>query len=179
MKITELTALGIRIAGIVIAARAIPAFTAWIYYFRRDVTYEGQFDWLMFLLSALYAVVVLAMVFRPVAIAKWVIPRSSDESLLLSIDSVRFEAVALTILGLYLLSMALPDLAYYIMSFSLHGLGYAELDQGEFWGDLNNLVLTLVQMTIAAYLLIGAPNLLRVLRRLRVIAMYWQPPSAR
>ena len=163
MKITEVTALGIRVFGILFLLKLASSFTAW--YMSIDSSVEPSYSKIQLLFTYIvpFLLSLIAIKF-PVFLAKLLISTSSQPSQELETDGKSIQLAAFVILGVFILSYAIPDLIHNALIIIALNKEEAQVDNYPYY---INEITTFIELAIGLYLAIGANGIYKTIERLR------------
>lgn len=168
MKLIEVTAIGIRIFGILLFLKFLSGVTNWLATYGIGYVLGDNLETklLVLLLNSIPFVLSLIFIALPVAIAKIILPVTSAASPELESDGRSIQYAGLTILGVYILSYAIPDLIYNILSIFVITRSKVDLGESQY-SYVVNFVATVIELGIGVYLIIGVNGLVNIISKLR------------
>lgn len=122
MKSLELLSLGLRIVGIYAFVLVMQTGL---------LNYRNFFSWsdgeegmggvvfITYMLLSVMAALCVPLVFLPVTVAGWLLPKTPEGDPLIKGDIAQLQTTAFTVLGVYFIADALPDLAGTLMRYIL------------------------------------------------------------
>jgi hypothetical protein len=168
MRLLEITAIGIRLFGILLFLKLLNDVTGWLTVYGPGYA-SGDNVEINSLVILLYCIpIVLSLVFIkfPVSIAKLIVPVTSSSSPELESDGKTIQYAGLTLLGVYVLTYAIPNLVYYVISIFIIVNSRADLGESQY-SYVINLISTLVELGIGVYLILGVNGLVKFISKLR------------
>lgn len=170
MKLYEATALAIRILGIYLLLDAI-SFAVDLYGQREQFIAMRELDFLDILIPLFFSSIGfftltgLICIKFPVSIAKYVVPTSSVNQPTINLNSNDFSNLAITILGLYILSWAIPDVIYNALMI-IKG-NYFNSSNAEIYEFVINEAATMIELSIGLYLTLSSAGVNILISRFR------------
>lgn len=167
MKLLEVVAVGIRILGILLLWRVASGLLVWLANLDQ-VSTDSISTTQLIVLYALPLLISLLLIKVPVRLAKLLTPTASELPPDLSGDGAAIQCAGLIILGAYFLGMAIPDF-FYNLIFIIYFTD----------SDINNELprlyvdelITMLELAIGLYLMLGAKGLVRWLAQLRTAGL--------
>lgn len=166
MTLRDLTALTVKISGLVLFVLLVARLPEYLKSYIADGGYEGEFVfWIYFLPLVIPGIVALLFFTFPYSIANRMIATSPDrkES---NFDLAGIELILIRLLGLLLFYYALSDLVFHLTNFY-----YLKSDiGGDFSIESYNyayLVATVAEFVFALWLLAGTGSVVRFMQKLR------------
>jgi len=173
MKSIELLSTGIRLLGIYIFLYAFKtgAYQYQIFMNLKEASDTnlslfasiGVFQFLLLFISG-----VLMFKF-PVSLARWCIPKTRDDEIILNGSSQDIEISLFIIIGVYILSWAVPDFfnnAMWLWYISNTSIGYT-LGDGADHEYIMNQIVTVIEIAVGLYLCLSAKGLSKLVRKFR------------
>jgi hypothetical protein len=163
MKLTEVTALGIRVFAILLFLKMASSFTSW--FIAIETSIEPPFSktkiFLTYVLPTLLSLVAIKF---PVTIAKFLVPSSSQTYQELESDGRSIQLAAFVILGVFIFTNAIPGFIYNALMIFFYVNTDAELDKTPYY--INELTKA-IEIIIGLYLALGANGIFKLIERLR------------
>ncbi len=172
MTAKEILGLGVRLLGIWIIVHSLKALAGgssyiiaqgWI-----DKTLYGSM--LLFLphlvLALVTAVIGLFFVKFPYVISSKLIPSTKFDTTQIEWEEKLIERVSFVLLGVFILSWAIPDVIYNIIFFIQYKTHSPNFDV-DFTENKINLFITVVEIGIGVFLVLGSRGLVNLIHKLR------------
>jgi len=166
MTKTQLVALGVRIAGIMLLIYTLQNGVSFITTFISQDSYKNMVLAIM-LMVAIFLTTSLLFIKFPLTIASKLLPKVGDDKLEWNISLVEVYMAAYFLLGLFLLVTTVPQLFYWLV----YGYMYKNTEPptyNEFGpDDIASMVLVTVKLILGVWLLLGARGLWGLVYKLR------------
>jgi hypothetical protein len=163
MKITEVTALGIRIFGILFLLKLASSFAAW--YMSIDTSVEPSYSKIQLLFTYILPFLFSLMAIKfPVFLAKLLVSSSSQPSKELETDGKSIQLAAFVIFGVFILSYAIPNFIHSALMIIALNNAEAQIDKYPYY---IKEITTTIELSIGLYLAIGANGIYKTIARLR------------
>ncbi len=169
MREIELISCAVRILGIYLLLKALISIPQ-TYSTLHQLSYlefSIQYVWIVsFSMVFLYAFFAFFFIKFPESIAKKILPQTKSNPIPINIEGHVLVQGALTILGVYILSWAIPDFIYNGLSL-LVLTSYQKVDELSRSEALLKEAVTIIEITVGAYLAFGARGIYRILLELK------------
>ena len=169
MKTIEIYALILKLFGLFLAVNyGGTALTYILNYFQySDADFKGGV-----LMAIIFYMMVSALGlflwFLPISVAKSFVPRSSDESYAeIGKSLAEWEKVAYTVIGVFVLSWAIPDLIYNASTIYIIESADVMMDQSKLRETYAYFLITIFEISIGLFLILGSEKLQKIIRRIR------------
>lgn len=166
MTKTQLVALGVRIAGIMLLIYTLQNGVSFITTFINQDSYKNMILALILMVAILLIISLLFIKF-PLTIASKLLPKVGDDKLEWKISLAEVYTAAYFLLGLFLLATTVPQLFYWLV----YGYMYKNTEPPNFneFGpdDIASMILVTVKLIIGIWLLLGARGLSGLVYKLR------------
>ena len=173
MKSIELLSTGIRLLGIY---AFIYAVRTGIYQYQAIMQFRStsQDDMAIYTYVALIQVGLLFlssffMLKLPVFLAKWLLPKTNENEIVLDGSAKDIEISLFVIIGVFILAWAIPDFFYNGLWwwYSAHSQIMGMWEQGSKNEYIINQIVTVIEIAIGLYLCLRAQGLSNLIRKLR------------
>lgn len=166
MTLRDLTALTIKISGVVLFVLIVARLPEYLKAFLTDSANSGpNVFWIYFLPLVLPALVSVLLFMFPITIANRIVTPSSNE-VDTKLDLVSIELVLIRVLGLLLVYFAISDLVFHLSNLYL-----VKRDLGSNFSiqayRYPYLIATAAEFIFAFWLLVGTRNVVNLIKKLR------------
>lgn len=173
MKSIELLSTGIRLLGIYVFISAFRVgatqYQAVIQF--RSISQEDMnfFAYVAFGLVVMMFMASLIMVKFPIALAKWILPKTKDNEVVLDGSAKDIEVSIFAVIGVYMLSWAIPDFFHNGLWwwYSAHSKISGMWEQGRENEYIFDQIVTILEIAIGLYLCLRAQGISTLLRKFR------------
>lgn len=173
MKSIELLSTGIRLLGIYVFLSAIRSgatqYQAVIQFQSISQNDMAAFAYVGLVQVTLMVIAALLMIKFPVSLAKWILPKTENNEIVLDGSVKDIEVSLFAVIGVYILSWAIPDFFHNSIWwwYSSHSQISGMWGQGGKDEYIINQIVTVLEIAIGIYLCLRAQGLSTLLRKFR------------
>ncbi|MGB8399783.1 hypothetical protein [Bradyrhizobium sp.] len=168
MDYKSLTSLMLRMTGVVIMVWVISATpqTFVTFYFMKGATPDTA-AWLLAIVAPGFSVLVgLLLIYFPATIANKIVSAGAE-----SLDTLKLQQLAFSVLGLYFVSVAVFDMIYWLARLRIYFAVFNDLNYGQPFRltpeDFAGIASSCAQLTAGVLLLFGGHGLANIIHKLR------------
>lgn len=168
MKLIDITALGIRLVGIMMLINCVSEVTSAIMQTSTRINYDGSTGYIVGIwIACIFIILVSALLIKfPNAVAKMVVPSASHDSPEITCDAKPITIAGFTIIGVFILSGSIPDLVHNFLEL-YKANKFTPNDSGFKFEIWLFQISTVFEIGVGLYLVLGSSGLYRAIQRLR------------
>ena len=172
MSAKELLAIGVRLFGIWLVVSSLNSLTLGVSYMIGQAWIDKiiSSSFMMYLpflgLAIGKAIIGFLLIKFPYFVAFKLIPKTNLDNTQINWEEKLVERVGFVLIGVYILSWAIPDLTHIVVYF-VQNKEYSPNGTIDFAANKLNFIVTLVEISIGLFLILGSQGVVNVIHKLR------------